>query len=99
MRALKVFLPAIAMMLAVSPSGAQMARPSETSAADIDRWVVEFSNWGRWGPDDQLGAVNLITKEKESRPPHSSKAGFRSHWRMNPRKKSRLLIADPTNTR
>lgn len=76
MRALKVFLPAIAMMLAVSPSGAQMARPSETSAADIDRWVVEFSNWGRWGPDDQLGAVNLITKEKKAGRRTRQKRGF-----------------------
>jgi hypothetical protein len=23
----------------------------------------EFSNWGRWGPDDQLGALNLMTPE------------------------------------
>jgi kynurenine formamidase len=23
----------------------------------------ELSNWGRWGPDDQLGALNLITPE------------------------------------
>ena len=22
------------------------------------------SNWGRWGKDDQLGALNLITPEK-----------------------------------
>lgn len=22
------------------------------------------SNWGRWGPDDQLGTVNLITPDK-----------------------------------
>jgi len=26
----------------------------------IDRW----SNWGRWGPDDELGTVNLITQGK-----------------------------------
>ncbi|MCE2542709.1 MAG: cyclase family protein, partial [Acidobacteria bacterium] len=24
----------------------------------------ELSNWGRWGEDDQLGALNLITPEK-----------------------------------
>ena len=32
--------------------------------ADIERLVDELSNWGRWGPDDQLGAANLITPEK-----------------------------------
>lgn len=26
--------------------------------------VEELSNWGRWGADDQLGAVNLITPQK-----------------------------------
>lgn len=32
--------------------------------ADLDRMMKELSNWGRWGKDDQLGAVNLITPEK-----------------------------------
>jgi hypothetical protein len=27
-------------------------------------WEKELSNWGRWGPDDQLGTLNLITPEK-----------------------------------
>src|SRR3972149_3053387 len=34
------------------------------SKADVDRWMTELSNWGRWGPDDQLGALNLITPAK-----------------------------------
>ena len=32
--------------------------------AQVDRWMQELSNWGRWGADDQLGAVNLITQAK-----------------------------------
>jgi kynurenine formamidase len=32
--------------------------------ADVDRWMTELSNWGRWGKDDQLGTLNLITPEK-----------------------------------
>jgi len=32
--------------------------------AAIDRWMKEPSNWGRWGKDDQRGAVNLITAAK-----------------------------------
>jgi kynurenine formamidase len=32
--------------------------------ADFDRWKVELSNWGRWGKDDQMGALNLITPAK-----------------------------------
>jgi len=31
------------------------------SAAQYERWQTELSNWGRWGPDDELGAANLIT--------------------------------------
>ncbi|MDT3445615.1 MULTISPECIES: cyclase family protein [unclassified Pseudofrankia] len=34
------------------------------TAEDIDTWLVEKRNWGRWGEDDQAGAVNLITPEK-----------------------------------
>jgi hypothetical protein len=32
--------------------------------ADVDRWMSELSNWGRWGKDDQLGTLNLITSAK-----------------------------------
>ncbi len=38
-------------------------RPKLTKA-DIERQIDELSNWGRWGKDDQLGALNLITPEK-----------------------------------
>ena len=34
------------------------------SFAEYERWQVELSNWGRWGPEDELGALNLITPEK-----------------------------------
>jgi kynurenine formamidase len=32
--------------------------------ADIDKWMESLSNWGRWGKDDELGALNLITEQK-----------------------------------
>ena len=32
--------------------------------AMVEGWMTELSNWGRWGDDDQLGALNLITNEK-----------------------------------
>ncbi len=34
------------------------------SAETFEEWMSELSNWGRWGDDDQLGTVNLITPEK-----------------------------------
>ena len=32
--------------------------------ADYERWKTELSNWGRWGKDDEIGALNLITPAK-----------------------------------
>ena len=34
------------------------------SQARYDGWQKELSNWGRWGKDDQLGTMNLITPAK-----------------------------------
>ena len=34
------------------------------TVADVDRLVTELSNWSRWGKDDELGAINLITPKK-----------------------------------
>lgn len=31
---------------------------------DVEYLIHERSNWGRWGDDDEMGAVNLITPEK-----------------------------------
>ena len=36
----------------------------DLTQTDIERMMEELSNWGRWGPDDQLGAANLITPAK-----------------------------------
>ena len=37
---------------------------SVTIQADVERWKKDLSNWGRWGKDDQIGAMNLITPAK-----------------------------------
>ncbi len=36
----------------------------QATQADVDRWMTELSNWGRWGKNDQIGTVNLITPAK-----------------------------------
>lgn len=38
--------------------------PRNVTKVDFDRWMKELSNWGRWGKNDQMGAVNLITAAK-----------------------------------
>jgi hypothetical protein len=36
----------------------------EVTRAQTERWMTELSNWGRWGKDDQIGTLNLITQQK-----------------------------------
>jgi kynurenine formamidase len=40
------------------------APPPLVTQAEYARWQVELSNWGRWGKDDELGTLNLITPAK-----------------------------------
>ena len=44
--------------------------------AQMDRWKKELSNWGRWGADDQLGALNLITPAKRKQAAALVREGF-----------------------
>lgn len=52
-----------AAMAAVNPAKAQNTRPNSTPQ-DFVRLQKEISNWNRWGANDQMGAVNLITPQK-----------------------------------
>ena len=36
------------------------------STAEVDAIVEQVSNWGRWGPDDERGALNLISDAKRA---------------------------------
>ena len=38
-----------------------MGIPTE---AQVIEWMTSLSNWGRWGPEDQAGCLNLVTPEK-----------------------------------
>ncbi len=42
------------------------ALPPLVSAEQFERWLTELSNWGRFGPDDELGMANLITPAKRA---------------------------------
>ena len=35
-----------------------------TTKDQVNRWMTELSNWGRWGKADQIGTLNLITADK-----------------------------------
>jgi len=38
--------------------------PRNLTKEDVDLWMTELSNWGKWGKDDQAGTINLITPAK-----------------------------------
>jgi kynurenine formamidase len=38
--------------------------PRAVTEAQYEQWKTELSNWGRWGDDDEIGALNLITPAK-----------------------------------
>lgn len=48
----------------LTTSNASAQTVPQMTQADVERLVEELSNWGRWGDDDQLGALNLITPAK-----------------------------------
>jgi len=63
---MKTFLFTILLACLASSSNAQNAGQPYVlrNAADFERWMTELSNWGRWGKEDQLGALNLVTPAK-----------------------------------
>ena len=44
-----------------------MTEPTtELTSDDLERMSRELRNWGRWGPEDERGALNLITDAKRA---------------------------------
>ena len=47
------------------PTSGQLQDPSrDVTPAQYEQWKTELSNWGRWGENGEIGALNLITPEK-----------------------------------
>lgn len=44
--------------------GAAENGSAPATKADAERLMTELSNWGRWGKEDQLGTLNLLTAER-----------------------------------
>jgi kynurenine formamidase len=74
-----IVLPAVLVTCVIAGHAQQPAPPAPTHApvtkAQADRWMTDLSNWGRWGKDDQLGALNLITPEKRRQAMALAKTG------------------------
>src|SRR5215510_12529209 len=59
----------IALLIAGTPAGTSSSQAGSVprravTQAEYDQWKKDLSNWGRWGKDDQIGALNLITASK-----------------------------------
>ena len=63
-------------LVAWYPSTSTAQSNRKMTAADVERYLDELSNWGRWGKNDQLGALNLITNEKRQQAARLVKAGI-----------------------
>jgi kynurenine formamidase len=50
-------------VMAQSDASSGATHPLVTQA-EYERWQKNLSNWGRWGKDDELGTLNLITPAK-----------------------------------
>ena len=59
--------------------GTELAPPGSSraprDAAEFDALFQQIKNWGRWGADDQLGSVNLITPATRKRAIALAKTG------------------------
>jgi kynurenine formamidase len=70
-------------LLIVTPAAGRLSSqtavptPGPTvTEAEYERWKKDLSNWGRWGKDDQIGALNLITPSKRRQAADLVKEGF-----------------------
>jgi kynurenine formamidase len=58
-----VWLILFLLILTGAESVGQSNKPVLTKK-DIDQMMTSFSTWGRWGKEDELGALNLVTPSK-----------------------------------
>jgi kynurenine formamidase len=54
----------------------ESARGALVTQAQYERWQVDLSNWGRWGKDDEMGTLNLITPAKRKAAAALVREGF-----------------------
>ena len=78
-RVIAAALFAGAVAIAAQPAG----RPP-TNAAEFDALFQQIKNWGRWGPNDQLGSANLVTAGKRKQAASLAKQGETVSLAHNP---------------
>ncbi|MBZ5559121.1 MAG: cyclase family protein [Acidobacteriia bacterium] len=79
--------PVVSGFSQTSGSGAgrtPQATRAPRNAAEFDELFQQVKNWGRWGKDDQLGSVNLITVAKRKQALALAKTGETVSLAHNP---------------
>lgn len=67
----------------------------EVTAEQFDAWMSAVSNWGRWGKDDELGTLNLITPAKRKAAARLVKDGVTVSLALDLNKTKGPLNANP----
>src|SRR4249919_366476 len=57
-------LMVIAMADGRTPAAQSSSSSHNVTPQQYERWKKDLSNWGRWGKDDEIGTLNLITPSK-----------------------------------
>jgi kynurenine formamidase len=70
------WLAGAAASLIAKPISAAEKYPRDLTKEDVDRWMTELSNWGKWGKEDQAGTLNYITNAKRKAAAALVKEGF-----------------------
>ena len=65
-RSVSILVWSLGIVAALVGHAASQGSPSRplVSEAQFEAWQKEWSNWGRWGKDDELGTLNLVTPAK-----------------------------------
>lgn len=94
---LLALIAAITITLALSRrAAAQQATPHPlVTQAEYERWQKELSNWGRWGANDEMGALNLITPAKRKQAVALVKEGVSVSLASNASKDKQIDVPCP----
>ncbi|MEO2178043.1 MAG: cyclase family protein [bacterium] len=82
-------------LTSVSFSFAESGGPDTVTRVQYDQWMKDISNWGRWGNDDQLGTLNLITPAKRVAAARLVQKGVSVSLSLDLNKKADALNASP----
>jgi kynurenine formamidase len=94
------FLGGVMVAIAAAQSSAPAASSQQGSAPSVtpeqyERWKTELSNWGRWGKDDEIGTLNLITPAKRRQAAALVKEGVSVSLAADPDPKKAVDNPDP----